>query len=55
MKKIYRIKTNNQEQLQRRQKETDATSRWIKIQKTRSRGLPQENKHISMDKDPNEG
>ena len=32
MKKIYRIKTNNQEQLQRKQNESDATSKWIEFQ-----------------------
>ena len=37
MKKTYRIKTNNQEQLQRKQNESDATSRWIEFQKTRPR------------------
>jgi len=39
MKKTYRIKTNNQEQLQRKQNESDATSRWIEFQKTRPRRL----------------
>ena len=37
MKKTYRIKTNNQEQLQRKQNESDATSTWIEFQKTRPR------------------
>ena len=37
MKKTYRIKTNNQEQLQRKQNESDATSKWIEFQKTRPR------------------
>ena len=37
MKKTYRIKTNNQEQFQRKQNESDATSKWIKFQKTRPR------------------
>jgi len=35
MKKKYRIKTNNQELLIRKQNESDATSRWIEFQKTR--------------------
>ena len=35
MKKKYRIKTNNQEPLIRKQNESDATSRWIEFQKTR--------------------
>ena len=35
MKKTYRIKTNNQELLIRKQNESDATSRWIEFQKTR--------------------
>ena len=35
MKKTYRIKTNNQEQLPRKQNESDATSWWIEFQKTR--------------------
>ena len=35
MKKTYRIKTNNQELFIRKQNESDATSRWIKFQKTR--------------------
>ena len=37
MKKTYRIKTNNQELLIRKQNESDATSRWIELQKTRPR------------------
>ena len=41
MKKTYRIKTNNQEQLERKQNESDATSRWIEFQKTRPRRLMQ--------------
>ena len=35
MKKTYRIKTNNQELLIRKQNESDATSRWIEFQKKR--------------------
>ena len=35
MKKTYRIKTNNQELLIRKQNESDATSRWLEFQKTR--------------------
>jgi len=35
MKKRYRIKTNNQELLIRKQNESDATSKWIEFQKTR--------------------
>ena len=38
MKKTYRIKTNNQELLIRKQNESDATSRWIEFQKTRPKG-----------------
>ena len=34
MEKTYRIKTNNQELLIRKQNESDATSRWIDFQKT---------------------
>ena len=34
--KTYRIKTNNQELLIRKQNESDATSRWIEFQKTRA-------------------
>ena len=34
MKKTYRIKTNNQELLIRKQNESDATSWWIEFQKT---------------------
>ena len=37
MKKTYRIKTNNQELLIRKQYESDATSRRIDFQKTRAR------------------
>ena len=37
MKKTYRIKTNNQELLIRKQNESDATSRWIELQKIRPR------------------
>jgi len=32
--KTYRIKTNNQEELIRKQNESDATSKWIEFQKT---------------------
>jgi len=32
-KKTYRIKTNNQEELIRKQNESDATSSWIEFQK----------------------
>ena len=35
--KTYRIKTNNQELLIRKQNESDATSRWIDLQKTNLR------------------
>ena len=33
--KTYRIKTNNQELLIRKQNESDATSKWIEWEKTR--------------------
>ena len=37
MKNRYRMKTNNQELVIRRQNESDATSRWIELLKTRPR------------------
>ena len=41
MKKTYRIKTNNQELLIRKQNESDATSKWIEFQKRRPKRLKQ--------------
>jgi len=43
MKKTYRIKTNNQELLIRKQNESDATSRWIEFQKTNEEKKKQKN------------
>ena len=48
MKKTYRIKTNNQEQLQRKQNESDATSKWIEFQKTRPRRRIQDNENVPV-------
>ena len=48
MKKTYRIKTNNQEQLQRKQNESDATSKWIEFQKTRPRRRIQDNNFLIL-------
>ena len=39
MKKTYRIKTNNQELLIRKQNESDATSRWFRKKKAQVNNL----------------
>ena len=51
MNKTYRIKTNNQELLIRKQNESDATSRWIEFQKTNEeKKIPKKEKNLEANK-----